>query len=60
MLFAHMMFSLATRMAAEGGLVEAQLPRSVHTVTDGRLVIGQNPASAEATARAFLDLLEAQ
>ena len=57
-LFAHMPFSL---QAANGGggcarFVEGP-PRGVHTETDGLLVTGQNPASATATAEAFLAVL---
>ncbi|TPG16447.1 type 1 glutamine amidotransferase domain-containing protein [Sphingomonas koreensis] len=57
-LFAHMPFSLQERMSAEGGNFVEQPPRSVHTETDGNLVTGQNPASALATARAFLAVLD--
>ena len=56
-LFAHMPFSLQERMAAEGANFVAQPPKSVHTETDGRLVTGQNPASATATAEAFVTVL---
>jgi putative intracellular protease/amidase len=56
-LFAHMPFSLQERMSAEGANFIEQPPRSIHTETDGLLVTGQNPASAEATAQAFLKLL---
>ena len=56
-LFAHMPFSLQDRMEAEGaGFVEGP-SQAVHVETDGRLVTGQNPASATATAAAFLDVL---
>ena len=56
-LFAHMPFSLQARMEAEGAAFVEEPPRSVHAETDGRLVTGQNPASAEATAGAFLSVL---
>jgi putative intracellular protease/amidase len=56
-LFSHMPFSLQDRMTAEGADFVEQPPRSVHTETDGKLVTGQNPASAEATAQAFLAVL---
>jgi putative intracellular protease/amidase len=56
-LFAHMPFSLQVRMEAEGARFVEQPPGSVHVETDGLLVTGQNPASAEATAAAFLDAL---
>ena len=57
-LFAHMPFSLQARMEAEGARFVEKPPRSIHAETDGRLVTGQNPASAEATAAAFLDVLK--
>lgn len=57
-LFQHMPFSLQERMAAEGAQFIEQPPRTAHAETDGRLVTGQNPASAEVTARAFLAVLE--
>jgi putative intracellular protease/amidase len=57
-LFAHMPFSLQDRMIAEGANFIEQPPRSVHTETDGLLVTGQNPASADATAEAFLAVLK--
>lgn len=56
-LFRFMPFSLEEKMRAEGANFIEQPPRSVHTETDGRLVTGQNPASAEATAEAFLAVL---
>ena len=41
-----------------GALYEkALLPFVSHTVVDGRLVTGQNPGSARATARKVADLL---
>ncbi len=58
-LFTHMPFSLQARMIAEGAAFVEEPPRSVHTETDGRLVTGQNPASAEATAKAFFAVLDA-
>ena len=56
-LFHAMPFSLQARMEAEAAHFVEQPPRSVHAETDGLLVTGQNPASASATARAFLDVL---
>lgn len=56
-LFSHMPFSLQDRMSAEGANFVERPPRSVHVETDGRLVTGQNPASADATAKTFLDVL---
>lgn len=56
-LFAHMPFSLQERMSAEGAAFVERAPGTVHVETDGLLVTGQNPASAEATAHAFLSVL---
>jgi putative intracellular protease/amidase len=56
-LFAHMPFSLQDRMTAEGADFIERPPRSLHVETDGRLVTGQNPVSAKATAEAFLALV---
>jgi len=56
-LFAFMPFSLQDRMTAEGASFVEQPPRSVHVETDGLLVTGQNPASATATAQAFLEVV---
>ncbi|HUO99669.1 MAG TPA: type 1 glutamine amidotransferase domain-containing protein [Rhizomicrobium sp.] len=56
-LFSHMPFSLQARMEAEGAAFVEQPPGSVHAEADGRLVTGQNPASAEVTAQAFLAAL---
>jgi putative intracellular protease/amidase len=52
-----MPFSLQERMSAEGAVFVEQPPMAVHVETDGRLVTGQNPASAAATARGFLIVL---
>ena len=57
-LFAHMPFSLQERMEAEGSRFVAAPAKSVHVEVDGSLVTGQNPASAAATAEAFLDALK--
>ena len=56
-LFSHMPFSLQERIEAEGANFVEQPPNANHVETDGRLVTGQNPASAKATATAFLDVL---
>jgi putative intracellular protease/amidase len=56
-LFASMPFSLQERMSAEGATFVEEPPRTVHVETDGLLVTGQNPASAAATAEAFLAVL---
>ncbi|MHA7652848.1 type 1 glutamine amidotransferase domain-containing protein [Mycobacterium sp. ML4] len=59
-LFAYMPFSLQDRMTAEGAKFVAQPPRSVHVEIDGLLVTGQNPASAAATAEAFVSVLRSK
>jgi putative intracellular protease/amidase len=59
-LFAHMPFSLQERMEAEGAAFIEAPPGAIHAEIDGVLVTGQNPASAEETARAFLSVLDAQ
>lgn len=56
-LFAHMPFSLQQRMSDEGATFIEQPPRAAHVEVDGLLVTGQNPASATATAEAFLSVL---
>lgn len=56
-LFRSMPFSLQERMEAEGARFVAAPPRTSHVQIDGRLVTGQNPASAKATADAFLAVL---
>lgn len=56
-LFARMPFSLQDRMSREGATFVENPPHSVHVEIDGQLVTGQNPASATATAEAFLRVL---
>lgn len=56
-LFARMPFSLQDRMSQEGANFIEEPPHSVHVEIDGRLVTGQNPESAAATADAFLQVL---
>jgi putative intracellular protease/amidase len=56
-LFAYMPFSLEDRMRGEGARYSAGPPHSVHTESYGLLVTGQNPASAAATAHAFLSVI---
>jgi putative intracellular protease/amidase len=56
-LFAHMPFALQTRMTQEGANFIARPPGSIHVETDGLLITGQNPSSAQATAEALLHSL---
>lgn len=55
---AHIPYSLEQRLKAEGANFVAAGTYQNHVVRDGLLVAGQNPASAEAAARAMLDLLK--
>lgn len=52
-----MPFLLETRLRERGGDFEAAEPFSDHTVVDGRLITGQNPASSVSAARAVIDAL---
>lgn len=58
-LFQYMPFSLQEAMAGEGAHFVEMPPRSPHVEVDGRLVTGQNPASAVVTARAFVETVQA-
>ena len=57
-LFAQMPFSLEARMRNEATDFRAGPARERHVEIDGRLVTGQNPASAAAVARAFVAIME--
>ena len=53
-----MPYNAEEEMKRRGALYEkAFLPFIPYTVVDGRLISGQNPASAEATAKRVIDLL---
>jgi len=54
---AHLPYSLQQRLKAEGADFQPGAAFRSHTVRDGGLVTGQNPASAEATARLLLEAL---
>ncbi len=43
-----------------GGLFEKVANWQVFTITDGRLITGQNPASSTAAAKALLKLLKSE
>ncbi len=58
-LFQYMPFSLQQAMTEEGAEFIEQPPRTPHVEVDGRLVTGQNPASAMVTARAFIEVVQA-
>jgi putative intracellular protease/amidase len=55
-----MPFLLEDALKSAGGIYKAAANWEAHTVVDGRLVTGQNPASAEGVARAVLRVLEAR
>jgi putative intracellular protease/amidase len=50
-------FLVEDMLQERGGQYEKGADWSVHVVTDGKLVTGQNPASSEAAAKALLGLL---
>lgn len=52
-------FLLETALAAQGARFHAAAPWSDHSIADGNLVTGQNPASARGTAQKVIALLEA-
>jgi putative intracellular protease/amidase len=53
-------FSLEDRLQERGGRYSvARLPFAPHVVTDGRLITGQNPASAKAVGQAVVQALTA-
>jgi putative intracellular protease/amidase len=54
---AHIPYSLETRLKAEGAGFQSAGAYRRHVVRDGLLITGQNPASAEASARAMLEAL---
>ncbi len=54
----HVPYNAEEEMKSRGALYEkALLPFVSYTVTDGRLVTGQNPGSAKETARQVVSLL---
>lgn len=52
-------FLLETALTEQGGKFHAATPWSDHSIADGNLVTGQNPASARGTAQKMIALLEA-
>ncbi|TAA72585.1 type 1 glutamine amidotransferase domain-containing protein [Planococcus salinarum] len=59
-MFKHIPFSLEQILKDRGGLYKkASVPMAACTVVSGRLVTGQNPASARGVALKLLDQLEA-
>jgi putative intracellular protease/amidase len=53
----HVPWLLEQRLKADGAQFQRGAAYRSHAVRDGRLVTGQNPASAEATARLLLEVL---
>lgn len=59
-MYKHIPFSLEQVLQERGGLYKkASIPMSAYTVVSGRLVTGQNPASAKGVALKLLEQLEA-
>jgi putative intracellular protease/amidase len=54
----HLPFSLEQRLKAEGATVQPGGANQAHVVRDGRIVTGQNPASAITAARRLLETLK--
>lgn len=51
-------FLLQDKLVLAGAIFEEAPPFSPHAVVDGQLVTGQNPASAQGTAQALVELLK--
>lgn len=51
-------FLLQDKLVLAGAIFEEAPPFSPHTVVDGQLVTGQNPASAQGAAQALVELLK--
>lgn len=52
-------FDLQTALTAQGVVFHAAAPWSANSIADGRLVTGQNPASAKGVAQKMIAVLEA-
>lgn len=52
-------FELEDALKARGARYSSTAPWQAHSLTDGRLVTGQNPASAQGVAERVIDILEA-
>jgi putative intracellular protease/amidase len=50
-------FLVETELVKLGGIFEKVADWQPFTITDGRLITGQNPASSEVTAKALLHLM---
>jgi putative intracellular protease/amidase len=51
-------FDLQTALTDQGAIHHPAKPWSANSMADGRLVTGQNPASAKGTARKMIAILE--
>jgi putative intracellular protease/amidase len=52
-------FELETALVGQGAIFHKAAPWQPHSIADGRLVTGQNPASAKGVAEKMIQLLEA-
>ncbi len=55
-----MPFILETALKKQGAIFHKTTPWADFSIADGRLVTGQNPASAKGVAQKMIKLLEAQ
>lgn len=53
-------FDLQTALTKQGAIFHAAAPWSANSITDGRIVTGQNPASAKGVAEKIVAILEAK
>lgn len=51
-------FLLESALRERGAIFESSVPFECHVVSDGRIITGQNPASAKAVAQKMLSFLE--
>ncbi|WP_220472603.1 type 1 glutamine amidotransferase domain-containing protein [Spirosoma foliorum] len=53
-------FDLQTALTDQGAIFHAASPWSANSIADGRVVTGQNPASAKGVGEKIVNILEAQ
>ena len=53
-------FLLETALTKQGAKFHAAAPWSTHSIADGNLVTGQNPASAKGVAEKMIEILESK
>lgn len=51
-------FDLQAALASQGAIVHAATPWSANSITDGKLITGQNPASAKGVGEKIIAILE--